>query len=143
VAITYFSYKSTRELNAKQAQLDAKQIELDKIERELERPYNEKQLAVYADAARVTANIATAGANIDPVIERRFWELYYGELPLFETTGSDSMAQLMTRFCTSAFPDNRNCSRREDVKEGSNAREDLAVSIANKASKEIKQNWKR
>ena len=46
------------------------------------RPFLEKQLELYAEAARVCARIASAHNGADAVA--RFWELYWGELALVE-----------------------------------------------------------
>jgi hypothetical protein len=49
---------------------------------EATRPFLEKQLALYAEAARVCAQLASP--NPDPKAASRFWELYWGELALVE-----------------------------------------------------------
>lgn len=49
---------------------------------EATRPFLEKQLDLYAEAARVCARIASAHDGADTVA--RFWELYWGELALVE-----------------------------------------------------------
>ena len=49
---------------------------------EATRPFLEKQLDLYAEAARVCARIASAHDGAGAVA--RFWELYWGELALVE-----------------------------------------------------------
>lgn len=49
---------------------------------EATRPFLEKQLELYAEAARVCARIASAHDHDTAVA--RFWELYWGELALVE-----------------------------------------------------------
>lgn len=49
---------------------------------EATRPFLEKQLELYAEAARVCARIASAERDNDAIA--RFWELYWGELALVE-----------------------------------------------------------
>ena len=49
---------------------------------EATRPFLEKQLALYGEAARVCAQIASSSPAPEAVA--RFWELYWGELALVE-----------------------------------------------------------
>jgi hypothetical protein len=54
---------------------------------ELRRPYDEKQLELYVDAARLAARLATIPAKDPdrPALLARFWELYWGQLALVES----------------------------------------------------------
>ena len=64
----------------------------DKRDREIEnarvaaaRPFLERQLALYTDASRSAAVIATSDDAAERAkAEARFWELYWGELALVE-----------------------------------------------------------
>jgi hypothetical protein len=49
-------------------------------------PFLERQLATYLEATRVASKLATnnRGSQIFVANERRFWELYWGELSLVE-----------------------------------------------------------
>src|SRR5262249_49243708 len=56
--------------------------------RELRKPYDEKQLTFYADAVKAVAHLATVAEDDEAKQDgsiTRFWELYWGELPLVES----------------------------------------------------------
>ncbi|KQZ66209.1 MULTISPECIES: hypothetical protein [unclassified Lysobacter] len=71
---------------ARRDQLQAQRQEGERLAEarriEATRPFLEKQLELYAEAARVCARIASAHDGADAVA--RFWELYWGELALVE-----------------------------------------------------------
>jgi hypothetical protein len=84
---------------------------------ELEKPYNEKQLELYVEAARVTARISQEvgpgfpdASKIDGETLTRFWELYYGQLVFVESEGKDSVAAKMNAFCAYVFGPDK-CSK--------------------------------
>ena len=57
----------------------------DAVERELRKPYDEKQLNLYIEAARVVADLATLPEGEErQKATQRFWELYWGELAFVE-----------------------------------------------------------
>jgi hypothetical protein len=111
----------------------------DTRNRELQKPFDEKQLALYADAARVLAHISAGGTDPDTTL--RFWELYYGELPLVESSGPGSIAEVMNKFCHAKVPEGL-CSDKPDTKELSpDNPKGIAIELANRASGEIKKRW--
>ncbi|MEG3792423.1 hypothetical protein V1318_20070 [Lysobacter sp. CCNWLW3] len=72
--------------SARRDQWQAQQREGERLSEarriEATRPFLEKQLELYAEAARVCARIASGHGGTDAVA--RFWELYWGELALVE-----------------------------------------------------------
>lgn len=70
----------------------------DKREREIEnarveatRPFLERQLTLYTEASQTAAVLATSeNAAERAQAERRFWELYWGELALVEDPGVEA-----------------------------------------------------
>ena len=72
--------KSSQELEA-QKQESARLVETRRIE--ATKPFLERQLALYAEATKIAAQVATQG-NSDSGKKAlvRFWELYCGELAL-------------------------------------------------------------
>jgi hypothetical protein len=90
-----YSYLDTSRLELARRQEDAlRTAETRRIE--ATRPYLDRQLALYTEATKVTATIATASdkAEIDKAV-RRFQQLYWGELALVER---GSVAQAMVDF---------------------------------------------
>ena len=131
VIITYITYKSNQKM-------------------ELQKPFNEKQLELYVEAAQVAAHIAEevgttsspdAASKVDKDTATRFWELYYGQLVFVESRGdNNSIAAKMNVFCEAVFGKNR-CSKDALDKVGITADEQLAITLANTASAEIKSKW--
>jgi len=60
---------------------------------EATRPFLEKQLVLYGEAALICGRIASSPTESNAIA--RFWELYWGELALFENEG---VAASMVRF---------------------------------------------
>lgn len=55
---------------------------------EAQKPHLERQLAIYTEACRVAVCLATStNAEERKIAERRFWELYWGELCMVESRG--------------------------------------------------------
>ena len=79
-----YEYHDTSQLELQRRQEDARRTaETRRIE--ATRPYLERQLALYTEATRITATIATASdKNEVEKATRRFHELYWGELALVE-----------------------------------------------------------
>jgi hypothetical protein len=81
------------------------------VERELRTPYDEKQLALYLDSARVLAHLAAAPSLEREKTEARFWELYWGELAFVE---SKHIEELMVAFCEKLFaPEDKNLNEQD------------------------------
>ena len=90
-----YTYRDTSRQELARRQADAERTaETRRIE--ATRPYLDRQLALYTEATRVTAAIATAAdkAVIDKAT-RRFHELYWGELALVERA---NVARAMVSF---------------------------------------------
>lgn len=74
--------KSSQELEARK-QENARQIETRRIE--ATKPFLERQLALYGEATKIAAQVATQGdTESGKKALVRFWELYWGELALVE-----------------------------------------------------------
>jgi hypothetical protein len=106
--------------------------------RQLEAPYDEKQLNLYLEAAKVVADLAKLPPGQDKVeAEQRFWELYWGELSFVESraedAGSKSIETRMVRFCSAYFG-------KEKCKPDSLS--ECAIYLSHKASDEIQAHWK-
>jgi len=108
------------------------------VKRELQRPYDEKQLNLYLEAARVTARLGKYRDVADNATEIRFWELYWGELAFVE---SKEVRSMMVKFCQKRF--GNGCGDSPDDK---NPPDDLlkaAITLSTKASEEVQRRWLR
>jgi hypothetical protein len=78
---------------------DTRDREIENTRVEAARPFLERQLKLYTEASRVTSVLATS-ASIDELqaAEKRFWELYWGELALVE---NDHVKKAMEAFGSS------------------------------------------
>jgi hypothetical protein len=109
--------------------------------RELRKPYDEKQLSFYADAVQVVAHLATV-AEDDKAKDTitRFWELYWGELPLVE---SNEVRTRMNDFCKNRFPASEAhpdlCG--EINKATTDTRLNYAIAISDQAKCEVRERW--
>ncbi len=64
---------------------DKRGLEIENARVEAARPFLERQLALYTDASRVAAVLATSEDTAErTAAAKRFWELYWGELALVE-----------------------------------------------------------
>lgn len=124
---------------------------------ERSQPFFKLQLALYAEASRVAASIASIRTtNPDYAKDAtykaavtRFWELYWGELSLVESTPTDedkyadcmSVERLMAKICTSyVSPDNKSlCQTRDSSKQPEPV--DLAITLAHHIASEVKNSW--
>jgi hypothetical protein len=106
------------------------------VERELQRPYNEKKLALYLEASRVSARLAATPKGPErSELEARFWELYWGELAFVESTGTaGSVEKLMVHVCHQLFK-NEQCHTYSNSATGS------VMLLSHIASREIKEAW--
>jgi hypothetical protein len=110
--------------------------------RELRKPYEEKQLNLYLEAAKIAARMGKdVGDNrpIDQTVKDRFWELYWGELPFVE---SPEVRALMENICRVHFPPltkDQPCGFPE--KKSTDDRIRAAMDLALCASKQIKARW--
>lgn len=102
---------------------------------ELRRAYDEKQLDLYLEAARVAAHLAAVPASPEhDALEARFWELYWGQLAFVE---SSEVATGMVRVCE-RYVSSENTSRcHADESSPSGA----AIALARLGSEEIKTRW--
>jgi hypothetical protein len=105
---------------------------------ELRRAYDEKQLELYAEAARVSAHLASAPAD-DPdrrANVARFWELYWGELAFVESTEVETkMVDVCERYVSSDDPSK--CHATDQSTAGA------AISLARTGSTEVRTRWIR
>src|SRR5262245_14722465 len=107
----------------------------DAIRRELRKPYDEKQLSLYLDAARVLAHLSATPDYEPEKTQARFWELYWGELAFVE---SGHVASLMVAFCKKNFElEKCNTPRPLEPLEASTL-QGAAISMSHEASKEIR-----
>jgi len=99
-------------------------------------PFYQKQLDIYADAARITARLATTPENDPnrPALVERFWELYWGDLNLVESSNIAARMDDICRTYVSAKSPER-CTMTDKTGQG------LALDLANQAAKEIKTRW--
>jgi len=108
--------------------------------RELRKPFDEKQLGFYADAARVVAHLATVVDDDKAKADgnfARFWELYWGELPLVE---SPNVRKRMIAFCAVRFPSTGLCGTGQQEKTGDD-RVRAAIAISDAAKCEVEERW--
>jgi hypothetical protein len=108
--------------------------------RELRKPYDEKQLNFYADAVKVVAHLATEVEDDKAKADgsfARFWELYWGELPLVE---SPEVRTRMIAFCATRFSSSGLCGTGQDKKTG-DERVSAAIAISDAAKCEVKKRW--
>jgi hypothetical protein len=114
------------------------------VKRELRRPYDEKQLSLYLEAARVVADLAVLpkGEERDKA-ERRFWELYWGELAFVESTPSNPpetgipIETMMRHFCAQLYKES-DCDHAKSV----NPRLGDALNFSRQARDEIIIRWR-
>jgi hypothetical protein len=99
-------------------------------------PFYEKQLDIYAEAARITARLATTPESDPsrPALVERFWELYWGDLNLVESSDIAAKMDNICRAYVSAKNPER-CTMTDKPGEG------LALDLANQAAREIKARW--
>jgi len=85
--------KSAQDLEARKHE-SARQVETRRIE--ATKPFLERQLALYAEATRVAAQVATQGqSDAGKKALARFWELYWGELALVENRSVEAAMKRM------------------------------------------------
>ena len=105
-------------------------------EQQLQAPYDEKQLNLYLDAARVAADMAKLPAGHEKQkTEQRFWELYWGELAFVE---SPVIEDRMVKLCNAVFKDEKQCSHPK----GDVSLDSCAIRLSHLASEEIQERWK-
>ena len=99
-------------------------------------PYYQKQLDIYADAARITGRLASVPENDPsyPTLVARFWELYWGDLNLVESPAVAAKMDDICRTYVSAKNPER-CTMTDKAGQG------LAIDLANQAAKELKVRW--
>jgi hypothetical protein len=107
------------------------------IRRELRKPYDEKQLSLYLEAARVLAHLSVSPDVQRAENEARFWELYWGELPFVE---DKTVRTKMAAFCFATFGENR-CGEKPDVKVSENAPINAAIDMSRTAGCLIRARW--
>jgi hypothetical protein len=109
-------------------------------EKQLEAPYDEKQLSLYLETAKVAADLATPLPGQErQKAEQRFWELYWGELAFVETRSkdqADSIEKRMVKFCEATFGKKR-CHPESPISLLA-----CAIELSHKESDEIKAHWK-
>jgi hypothetical protein len=111
------------------------EADIKATQRELARPYYEKQLSLYLDASRVVAHLAKQPTGREKEeLEARFWELYWGELAFVE---SNDIELLMVSFCKEYFKGSPECQSNSASTELPGS----AISIAQRASEEIRNRW--
>lgn len=99
-------------------------------------PFYQKQLDIYAEAARVSARLASTPESDPgyPVVVGRFWELYWGDLGFVE---SSDVASRMVSICRAyvSAKDPERCTTTDKAGQG------LALDLAHQAASEIKARW--
>ena len=105
----------------------------------LRAPYDEKQLSLYLEAARVTARLAKTPTDENTI--NRFWELYWGELPFVEFLGvkAKMKAVCVARFTVVECGDEP--GQLEKVPNSANVK--AALDLSTCASAEIRKKWER
>jgi hypothetical protein len=108
------------------------------VRRELRKPYDEKQLNLYLEAARVVARLSLPNDEHRAENEARFWELYWGELPFVEDskTREKIIAFCKIRFSNQSCGDNRN---QKDT--GQNTEAQASIDLSLTASCQIRKRW--
>jgi hypothetical protein len=77
-AIATFGWTAWTYLDGRARELEVRRIEASK-------PFLEKQLKLFEEVTEIDASLATSvGPSESPEKTRRFWELYWGVLPLVE-----------------------------------------------------------
>lgn len=110
------------------------------FENQLQAPYDEKQLSLYLEAARVAADLAKLpnGTHRDKSV-RRFWQLYWGELAFVESRAGlkdeNSIESRMVKLCNAVFGKD-NCKAEPKSLAG------CAINLSHAASDEIQSRWK-
>ena len=85
--------KSAQELQA-QIQNSERLVETRRIEST--KPFLERQLALYSEATKTAAQVATQGSSeAGRKAQARFWELYWGELALVENRSVEAAMKRM------------------------------------------------
>ena len=132
-ALTYYWHKQDEQARAVEQSRHEKE-QLANVQRELRRPYEEKQLNLYLDAARVLAHLASNSPVDQDKAEARFWELYWGELAFVE---SPAVKGLMVDYCKAKFGEDKCAHSKTPQTEPEKA----AIDMATKASAEIRTRW--
>lgn len=123
---------------------DNSRTQNDATIRELRRPYQQKKLDLYVEASRVVAHLSAIPNDPDRAkTEARFWELYWGDLALVQSTPFDengitmqySVQRLMSNFCYETFTKEQCGIRRNDSKQRA------GVDFVMTASREVKTQW--
>ena len=85
--------KSSHELEARKVE-STRLVETRRIE--ATKPFLERQLALYAEATKIAAQVATQGTSESrKKALARFWELYWGELALVENRSVEAAMKRM------------------------------------------------
>jgi hypothetical protein len=111
----------------------------DAVQRELRKPYDERQLNLYLDAARVLAHLATTPEFESEKTRARFWELYWGELAFVE---SPRIASWMSAFCRKHFEPSKCSTPRPMNPDDAATPQAAAIGMSHDASQEIRDRWK-
>lgn len=122
-----YTYRDTAQQQLARAEADARRTaETRRIE--ATRPYLDKQLALYIEATKVTATIATSTDSEEiEKATKRFKELYWGELALVER---NDVARAMVSFREAL-----------DAKKGQDTLAQLALSLAHTCRDELAASW--
>jgi len=122
-----YTYRDTAQQQLAREEADARRTaETRRIE--ATRPYLDKQLALYTEATKVTATIATSADSQEiEKAKKRFRELYWGELALVERSG---VARAMVAFREAL-----------DAKKGQDALAPLALDLAHACRDELAASW--
>jgi hypothetical protein len=81
-------------------ELEVRRVEAERLAEtrriEATKPFLDRQLALYSEAARVAAQVATLGdTEAGQKARARFWELYWGELALVENKAVEGAMKRM------------------------------------------------
>jgi hypothetical protein len=113
---------------------------------ELSLPFYEKQLSLYAESSSIAARLAMIDKSDPSYLQtiNRFWELYWGELSLVESTPCEannfsdkrSVETLMVQVCkTYVSPDHlEKCTSNDGPKS-------IAIALAHHEGEELRDRW--
>lgn len=99
-------------------------------------PFYQKQLEIYAEAARITARLASTPESDPsrPALVEQFWALYWGDLNLVESSNiAARMGDVCRTYVSTKNPER--CTMTDKAGQG------RALDLANQAAKEIKARW--
>jgi hypothetical protein len=139
-AATYIDERSQR-AQAERAQTE---MQIATAKRESQKPFLEKQLNAYFEAASMASQLATLDlrSKLDDwqKARQRFWELYWGELAVVEST---EVASAMVSYRNALLPlmDCVDANKIDDCSGLQKALSTASLALAHEARKSIEEGW--